>query len=205
MQASHQMCLRRQKDSALGVQTKETKWLQPGFKSRPSHFSSNKRKVLNLSVQFLSMLGRFRNLTKSLYNVNLNDEIIREVAKEYNVSPRNLGVRIKYKFLPVIHYLRSIGNRVYHAVGKVLGEYDPNTTDVYVDRGLWMRSRFSLGALRSYIKTVAEEVSHYIQHYLGKLDLRMSPLDYLRNYGSNINEIEAKRVADKVASRIMEK
>jgi hypothetical protein len=156
------------------------------------------------------MFGFFKVLTESLFgdrfdDSKLNEDIAREVAKEHNISPEELDTNIRYRPLPVIHYIKRVGNKIYHTVGKIMGFYDPDTKDVTIDINLRRRLGSGLDSLKAYVSTVAEEISHRAQHYLGKLNLSMTPDEYFDNYDTNPNEVEAKRVADRVTDRIVGK
>jgi hypothetical protein len=142
-----------------------------------------------------------RRLLQKLY-AGLESRIVEEVAKENKIDPSRLRCRIRIVPLPVIHVLKRIGNKVYHFIGKVLGAYDPRTNDTYIDLGLYLRRYLSLDYLKAYIKTLAEELQHRVQKLRGKLRPRRF-VDYILNYFRDRNEIEAKRVADRVCRRIL--
>lgn len=159
------------------------------------------------------MFGFLKVLTESLFgggridDSQLNEDIAREVAKEYNIHPDDLDTNIRYRPLPVIHYIKRVGNKIHHTIGKIMGVYDPDTKDITIDLNLRRRLGSGLGSLKAYVSTVAEEISHRAQHYLGKLDLDMTPDEYLDpdNYRTNKNEVEAKGIAENVANRIARK
>ena len=144
----------------------------------------------------------FSEMAKSLDDVNLDEIIKEEVAKELNVPKRVLDdIEVKYRPLPYIHYFEKAGKKVYRKIGKILGAYNPRLKEIYIDIGLKLKSLFNPESL---IAVKSEEYSHAAQDHKGKLKPRRF-WDYLRNYSKDINEIEAKRVADKVTDRIMGK
>jgi hypothetical protein len=113
-----------------------------------------------------------------------------------------LRTRIRIVPLPIICFFKRVGSRIYRFIGKVLGAYDPSSDDTYIDLGLYLRRYLSLDHLKAYIKTLAEELQHKVQRLKGRLRPRRF-VDYILNYFRDRNEIEAKRVADRVCRRIL--
>jgi|GEM_PF-1351826 len=147
----------------------------------------------------------FGGLSNSLDDVDIDEAIKEEVAKEFGVPKKVLDkVKVKYGHLPYIGYLEKIGKRVYRRIGKILGAYNPRLEEIYIDTGLKLRNLFNSEALRKSIGVKAEEFSHAAQQYLGRLKPK-NFWDYLRNYHRDKNEIEAKGVANKVTPKIIGK
>lgn len=148
---------------------------------------------------------KLRNFLTSLYRQeSLIEDVRKEVAKEYGIDPKNLRCRIRIIPLPIIYFTKKIGDKVYHAVGKILGAYNWLRNEICIDALLYFKSKFSPSALRMYVRTLAEEFSHRAQACLGKLRPRRF-WDYLQNYASDENEREAKSVAERVASKVLGK
>jgi hypothetical protein len=135
----------------------------------------------------------------------LEGDIIREVAKEYELSPEDLKVDVRYEDLPIIHYFQRVGDRLYHYAGKILGYFNPeDSSTIGIDYELKRRSRWDRDHLREYAKTFAEEVAHKAQYLKGKLVDRYKDFgDYLSNYDEDPNEKEAKVYSDRVVERVL--
>ncbi len=139
------------------------------------------------------------SLLKSLYNhKRLVDAVKEEVAKEYKIPKKALNIPVRYALLPWLIIKKGFS----YLVGKILGVYAREKKEILIDYSLWFKSLFSYNALKTYIKTLAEEFAHAAQDYLGKLKAKRFD-EYIKNYENDENEIEAKRVANKVADRVL--
>lgn len=153
------------------------------------------------------MLNFYKSFADRLYsNEKLLEITKKEVAKAYGIPKTVLDeVKTTYMPLPWFVYIQKIGNKVKGFLGKILGMYKRafNKKEIVIDYLLALKSRYSYEALKQYVKTLAEEFAHAAQDYLGKLKPK-NFLDYLKNYRKDENEIEAKRVAEKVSKKVLD-
>jgi len=111
----------------------------------------------------------FDNLLSSLYKNEIKREDlekVKELVSSFYKIPQNVLNRVKLKssYLPTIYacFIRKIGDYlqiIYRPIAKILGFYDPNRKEVYVDRNLPYHQK---------IKTLLHEYVHAAQDYLGK-------------------------------------
>lgn len=134
-----------------------------------------------------------RSLASNLYSGPLDQVVKREVAREYGVNENNLPSKVEYKSLPNV-----IGRNL---IGKIMGAYDSVRRQISIDPHDYSRMN-----IYEKIKLLAEEYAHAAQHVKGKLrNAYRSFQDYLRNYGNDPNEREAKMVATKIANKVAPK
>ncbi len=138
-------------------------------------------------------------MLRSLYNhKRLVEAVKEEVAKEYGIPKKALNVPVRYVLLPWLIIKKGFS----YLVGKILGAYVRGKKEILIDYSLLFKSLFSYNALKTYIKTLAEEFAHAAQDYLGKLKAKRFD-EYIKNYDTDENEIEAKKVANKVADKVL--
>lgn len=154
-------------------------------------------------IKFL--FGNFTRHIKALYEPTILEEAKEEVAKEYGLSTRELDVDVRHVHLPVIQRIKIAGGNVYREIGKILGAYNPELNKIYLDTGLRIKSLFDPEAWRTYLNSYVHELTHVAHKIKGKLKPRNDFSDYLDNYEDDENEVEARRVADKVTSKLLGK
>ena len=79
-------------------------------------------------------------------------------------------------------------------IGKILGAYNPQKNEIYLDKSLLLN-------LKNFLKGLYEELAHAVQNLAGKLKIYRNSKEYLQNYENDENEKEAKRIATELVNQ----
>ncbi len=148
------------------------------------------RALIDLNYKLYENKVELNSLHKTIEYIK--DKVAEYFSKAYNYSKNELK---KYLSRIPIYVARLPYILTDKIIGKVLGAYDLAKKEIKIDFS-------TLYNLPIFIKTLAEECAHALQHYIGKLKPK-DPREYITNYFKDENEKEAKEVANKVLKSYM--